>query len=629
MTLSNYMPDVFVEIAFNSTFTTPEGSRVWTDVSQWVELSQGINITYGRSDERSQADANTMSLTLDNRDGRFTPERPASPYYPNVRLYRPIRVRSTPPGGTGSIRFSGYINQWPTEWNGTDAYAMANLTAASRMARLSLSPPRTSLVEEAMLRDSPRALYTLTEPEGSLVASDSSGKGSPALTLAGPTTPAIQFAGGTGPSGTTAPLFTNGQSLALTSNYAGSPEASFECWFQVDAPPAAQSSIFFAGEPEVGATFVNIRVETNGRAGILYSTGAGSTDGEVTTTSVADGILHHLAVTITTTELIVYIDGLLVFSLPTAASVHLASPIDIGGSRYLGGSVPRFPGVISHVGLYDYALSTTLVNVHYAAGTSGYDNESSTVRLGRYAEYANIPIAEFVTPVVFKYRHVSVPTDGQGILDLIRQVEVTESAVLYDRRDGRLAMVPESVRYTATPAFTLDMASQQVEADFSPQLDPSTIVNDSTVTRLGSSLSARVIDESSRDEFGLSSGSIEVTSNNDDHPLNLASWQLYRYAEPKTRVPSITVDVAAQVGGTPSPDALFAADIHTMIRVTNLPSQANASTADYFVEGCSETIGLESYFISFNVSPAEPFTKVFILDDPVRGVLDGSYVLGL
>lgn len=61
-----------VEIAWTSNWRTAAVDRVWTDVSAYVELQDGIGIDYGRSDEVSTADANTLSLTLDNTDGRFT-----------------------------------------------------------------------------------------------------------------------------------------------------------------------------------------------------------------------------------------------------------------------------------------------------------------------------------------------------------------------------------------------------------------------------------------------------------------------------------------------------------------------------------------------------------------------------
>ena len=55
-------PDLTVEIAFDSGFATPEGSRTWTDVSDYVEGASSVDITYGRADELSTPDPNTKSL---------------------------------------------------------------------------------------------------------------------------------------------------------------------------------------------------------------------------------------------------------------------------------------------------------------------------------------------------------------------------------------------------------------------------------------------------------------------------------------------------------------------------------------------------------------------------------------
>ncbi|MFD7093401.1 carbohydrate binding domain-containing protein [Streptomyces xanthophaeus] len=57
----------------------------WTDISQWVDLADRIRITRGASDELAQTQPSTMSLTLDNDDGRFTSGLSTSPYYPYVR----------------------------------------------------------------------------------------------------------------------------------------------------------------------------------------------------------------------------------------------------------------------------------------------------------------------------------------------------------------------------------------------------------------------------------------------------------------------------------------------------------------------------------------------------------------
>jgi hypothetical protein len=62
------IPKVSVDIAFDGgPFSSSYG---WTDVSDYVE---GFSIHRGRNNELDRIEAGTLSLTLDNSDGRFTP----------------------------------------------------------------------------------------------------------------------------------------------------------------------------------------------------------------------------------------------------------------------------------------------------------------------------------------------------------------------------------------------------------------------------------------------------------------------------------------------------------------------------------------------------------------------------
>lgn len=64
----------------------------WTDVSQWVSDSDLVAIARGRADEAATSDPATCRLTLENRDGRFAPRNPQSPYYGQLTRNTPLRV---------------------------------------------------------------------------------------------------------------------------------------------------------------------------------------------------------------------------------------------------------------------------------------------------------------------------------------------------------------------------------------------------------------------------------------------------------------------------------------------------------------------------------------------------------
>jgi hypothetical protein len=64
----------------------------WTDISDKVYTRAPLTVGRGRSDEDSNAAPSRLSLTLDNRDGRFSPRNPLSPYYGQLGRNTKIRV---------------------------------------------------------------------------------------------------------------------------------------------------------------------------------------------------------------------------------------------------------------------------------------------------------------------------------------------------------------------------------------------------------------------------------------------------------------------------------------------------------------------------------------------------------
>jgi hypothetical protein len=65
---------------------------VWTDVPSFVYDRDAIQIDRGRPDEATRLDRSKCRLTLNNRDGRFSPRNPLSPYYGVLGRNTPLRV---------------------------------------------------------------------------------------------------------------------------------------------------------------------------------------------------------------------------------------------------------------------------------------------------------------------------------------------------------------------------------------------------------------------------------------------------------------------------------------------------------------------------------------------------------
>lgn len=653
MPTSNYQADVKVEIAFDSGFTTPDASRTWTDVSAYVELADSVGATGGRGNERGTADANTLSLVLDNSDGRFTFGRSSSPYYPNVRIGRPIRVTADPVDGAVSTRFVGFVNEWPTAWDGTDAYAYATVTATSRMAWLGATTPLKSIVEETVQLDSPTAYYTLGEAAGATQANDSSGNNMPPLTFAGSADPSflgtgtagpVIFGSATGP-GTdslTAAQFSGAGGQWLSggaSPFVPAGALTASCFFSsATAPTPVSSDTIFLALTDTSNRGVGLRILDSGvgtagavRLVVFLPSGLVYTGGPVSSANLCDGATHHVALVhdgSTTTTL--YVDGVSQGSVTNAQNAQTWSSLtvlqvgghmlNLAGLGLAGVDVSPFIGVMAHVATFAAALTSGQVSALSASGLTGFAGETTDVRLKRYASFAGIAATEFTADVgVETMAHID--TRGRTVLEMMRDCETTEGGILFDNRDGTIGFHNRSRRYVLASLFTLDMGAQMVETGYAPKTDRAGLLNDVTATNADGTVTARKTDPTSTADYGLGVGSPATGSADDDGPGQMAGWFVYAYKDPRERAPSLTVNALAQVGKTPNCAAVMAATVSSKITLSNRPSQAAAATATYFVEGWTETYGPESLMLTWNVSPTSPWDQVFVLGDASRGVL--------
>lgn len=134
-----------VEIGFGWDTTAPgQGAGKWVDVTSYVRT---LSTSRGRNQELQQFEAGTLSATLSNADGRFSPWNTAGAYYPGVDVGIPIRVRlsaekSAPNGSSPALSnfdptdggflygFYGYLTDIEPTWDegGKDAIVTIQAT---------------------------------------------------------------------------------------------------------------------------------------------------------------------------------------------------------------------------------------------------------------------------------------------------------------------------------------------------------------------------------------------------------------------------------------------------------------------------------------------------------------------
>lgn len=619
------LPNTKVEIAFNAGYTTSAGSRTWTDVSAYVEAQDGLSISRGRPDELSEVQPSSMTVTLDNRDGRFTPGKTDGAYYPNVKKGRPIRVTCTY-DSVEYVRFLGYVNEWPVSWpDSSDSTSVVQISASSRTARLGLSAELRATDLEEVALNNPEWHYPCDEASGAAYASDTSGNQFQGLY------PGLNFLGWSGPPdvtfGQTITLPDGREFAAIRTSYNGALFTKNQvpdiAW--IGASFTATSELGFAGASIVNISSVNgaaIRLDSSGQAEAV-GYGLSCTGGSV----VNDGAAHTALVRVTpgaSGRLDLFVDGSLVATSSTTSITLGSDPgvLTVGTAQGVTNEM-----LIARV----FGGSTTLSDASAADITSalptGFSGEATGSRIARYSLYAGVPESEQ------SFDDGTVPigaTDstGQTPIAIMHKIVETENGILYDGRDsvGSLVFKDRNHRYNVAESFSLDVAAQEVQGELLPRLDDQYLVNDVTATGVGD-ITIREVDEDSVDEYGFYRRSVSVLTSVANEVAAIAQWQVGLGKEPEVRYPSISVDIT-NISDALAAD-LLTADISTRFRLDNLPDQAPADTADLFVEGYQERITEAAHTITFNTSPTTGYAGAVGVWQLDVNNIDGPYVLAL
>ncbi len=593
---------------------------VWTNVTSLARSGPGVSIRVGRTSPTGAPQVGSLSFTLDNASGNFTPLNGGSTYYPNVVPGKRVRVSY---GSGASLRAVGYVKSWTPSLDGGVA-PLVTVSAIDRLGALGSKVLRTA-PQEAILSTNPTTYIPLDDPQGSTAVSAWDGSNSYGWTLRGYGTATFKLGD---PS---AGLWDEGTYAALT-NVSGTGG------YAVSVPAVTGStwSVLVAGTftgPGTGdiwcqadGTLFNTHIFAsmpNGGGATFIRTGDGATTeiGDETTPRVADGKYHAYVISAAPGAVSFYVDGNLVGTAAITAAAN--------GQAFLGandrGSTP-WVGRIGHFATWQgTALTAGQVAAISGAITSGWSGDLPGARIARYLGFAGLTSSDWTldTGVEPVSGH---PIAGKSVVDACNAVVDTESggAAFFANVDGKVRFIDRTYRTTGTPVMTLDSTLDISPGSWQPFYDDLAVLNDSTVTdNLGNT--SEYTNAASIAAIGYASDSVTEYAVAPDAALRIAQYRV-NSSQSNVRFPQLTINIATVSNSATLYAALPNITIGSRIRITNIPkSRNNASgaatrifhvdTLDLYVEGWSETIADDQYIVTFDLSPA---------DSPARGQWDGG-----
>lgn len=594
----------------------------WTDITSYVRLNPGLDITYGIQNESGVSDPASCTLVVNNRDGRFSPRNTSGAYYGDLKRNTPLRVTV----GT-SVRFAGEVSEFPSRWNenGTDVWAP--LQASGILRRLLHSSALPSTYQKAVLDLLSGTLVAYWPMEDSAlstsIAPGIAGQNE-AMQIAG--TPSLA-SDSTFVCSAPLPALNNSLITGYVDSYSNTGEVQVR-WLAMlptGTPDTVLMRVYFSGGT---IYFAELRVNGNTWEMRLFDGNAAqvSTTGTYALTFADQPYRFSMELAQNGAD----IDYGAVFLPPGATSGYTAGATATTQTLGIVSAVQFDPNqtadqsVVGHVTVEDTKSSIfDLVEV-----LDGYAGESVDDRMTRLSTQYGITITLYsgaAAPAEMG------PQQAGSVLDVLRAAEKADAGgILRDSIDSiELAYITRTGRYNDQRALlSLDYSLKHISKPFEPTDDDQQIRNDIKANRVdGSSGRAELTSGAlSTADYpnGVGPYPFEDTYGvyTDDQLPYLASWLLRLGTVDETRFPAVTVDLVKNTAKVGNCEAVRPG---YRLEITNLPAYAGASTATLQVIGWKEHISSHERTITFVCVPGSPW-EVFELNDSTYGVLDSNYL---
>ena len=640
-----------VEIGFSTTAgsgTVPLNSTLasitWTDVSSDV---RSCSIKRGRSSELDSFTTGSCQITFANADRKYDPEYTSGTYYGKLTPGRPIRIKATPPSGSATGIFFGFVDQWNQQYtNPTDATTVVTASDAFKVMNLITLP---SYWEYSVRADSALAWYRMDEVAGSTSLFDTiSGTNTGSwYTTALEASSSLSTSSIVPTDSNLATEFDGNRYFASASIFARIAKTyntglamAVSAWIQTSTTTDGRYGIFSS------ASYIP---ETRTAFGMVVSGGVGTIQAQIgdnfsfgscsvvsSAITVNDGKPHFIYARRTNdgdaTRL--WVDGVEATSSTSTTAANDSSPKDIVGGPFTGTSggtydfTSNFTGTIDEIVFDGSNLTDEQIVDRYAMGKGTYlTGQTASARItslltmaGWMSDGTNLTTATSTVQ--------GINSQGYTLLAALKECEAADQGRLFIDGSGKVAFISHNALAT-TAAYN---TSQRTFGDSTSELpftDIEFIYNDQLVKnrvvigrKNGPTFTTN--DTTSQGQYFIRTDSqSDLINDTNQSIVDAANVRLATYKQPAIRIESLGFTPRAN---TTIYTGLIGDEIGTRITVKRRPqSVGSVISKELLIEGVQHDIGPMNWSSTYNLSPAP--LAFFILNSSTFGVL-GTNLLG-
>ena len=575
------------------------------DVSSYARLTDGLSYRWGRTDAFYGVEPGTFSFTLDNSDGRFTPENPSSPLDTTLTEGMAACVQ------VGSRLTAGVVRSIEPEFpSGEAAWSRVRVTCDDVFGRLSREQS-TNPLDDVVTNAGLFALWKFADDATSSGAVDSGPFSLPAISRHDSSVPPVSFGAnalvwgsetqaqtGATPYAPIAPMY-GLLDVGQTFDYLPDTAGAYGFWFTLNTPSTSGGSAFSFDINSGAGTGPDFQLGLTGNPTRMESAAR-----TLFAPAMTLGVPYYFSVTaeVDATNVVYtyYMDGVS-YGSQSVAHAGAVSAADLSLKR-----ITMRTADVSAV--TDYVFSR-LSHTRVRAAEERLKNAVTLSGWFYAIESATLSAATFDTfPDVWESSTDYISTDVGSALDLLNLALETEQGYAYAVTTGTLTSPTEKVviRRRERPTTVTESFNVEDELQGAPAFIRD-ITNLVATVRVDSTTGSRqtVTDSTLTARVGNASDTVELPLT---RAFDMRAWaqdRINRGGNTKMQIQSVVVD--AMTTPTDRSADLLALVPGDRVQFTNLPStQLGFDTWDGWFLGASETHNLVEHSFALYFQPVLP-----------------------